>query len=197
MGGTQKKKAWWRDTTLITMVSLLGVVSVAAFVLHGVDGLREGGENSLFIIRQAAPALFLGFILAGLLTVLFPPRVVGRWMGDEAGVKGVLIGAAAGVLSPGGPYVMYPIAAALMHGGAGIASISAFSVARNIFTANRFLVYELPFLGVPLALAKTLSTLWLIGVGTLLVPVVFRLMPRGAQEAARSRIGASAQERTE
>ncbi|MXY59054.1 MAG: hypothetical protein F4Y96_00755, partial [Chloroflexi bacterium] len=123
MGETQKKKSWWRDTTLITMVSLLAVVSVAALVLHGVDGLREGGENSLFIIRQAAPALFLGFILAGLLTVLFPPRVVGRWMGDEAGVKGVLIGAAAGVLSPGGPYVMYPIAAALMHGGAGIASI--------------------------------------------------------------------------
>ena len=73
MGETQKKKSWWRDTTLITMVGLLAVVSLAAFVLHGVDGLREGGENSLSIIRQAAPALILGFILAGLLTVLFPP----------------------------------------------------------------------------------------------------------------------------
>ncbi|MCY4581520.1 MAG: permease [Chloroflexi bacterium] len=196
MGESSRKKSWWRDSTLITMVSLLVVVSLVAFLQHGVDGLREGGENSVSIIRQAAPALVLGFILAGLLTVLFPPRVVGRWMGDEAGAKGVLIGAAAGVLSPGGPYVMYPIAAALMHGGAGIASISAFSAARNIFTANRFLVYELPFLGVPLALAKTFATLWMIGVGALLVPVVFRLMPRSAQEAARSRIGASDQEET-
>lgn len=191
MGDSPRKKSWWRDSTLITMVSLLLVVSMAAFLQHGADGLREGGENSASIIRQAAPALVLGFILAGLLTVLFPPRVVGHWMGDEAGAKGVLIGAAAGVLSPGGPYVMYPIAAALMHGGAGIASISAFSAARNIFTANRFLVYELPFLGVPLALAKTLATFWMIGVGALLVPVVFRLMPRSAQEAAQSRIGAS------
>ncbi len=197
MGEPQKKKAWWRDTTFITMVSLLAAVSLVAFLQHGADGLLEGGENTVSIIRRAAPALLLGFVLAGLLTVLFPPRVVGRWMGDEAGTKGVLIGAVAGVLSPGGPYVMYPIAAALMHGGAGIASISAFSVARNIFTANRFLVFELPFLGVPLALAKTLSTLWMIAVGTVLVPVVFRLMPRSAQEAARSRIGSAEREQSE
>ena len=197
MGEPRKPKPWWRDTTLITMVSLLAAASLVAFLQHGVDGLRQGGENSVSIVRQAAPALLLGFLLAGLITVLFPPRVVGRWMGDDAGTKGVLIGAAAGMLSPGGPYVMYPIAAALMHGGAGIASISAFSVARNIFTANRFFVFELPFLGVPLALAKTLATLWMIAVGTLLVPVVFRLMPRGAQEAARSRIGRAEQEKTE
>ena len=197
MGESPKKKSWWKDTTLITMVSLLAAVSLVAFIQHGVDGIREGGENTLSIVRTAAPALFLGFILAGMLTVLFPPRVVGRWMGDEAGVKGVLIGAAAGVFSPGGPYVMYPIAAALMHGGAGIASISAFSVARNIFTANRFFVFELPFLGVPLALAKMLATLWLIGVGTVLVPVVFRFMPRSAQEAAQSRIGSADQEKPE
>lgn len=197
MGETQKKKPWWRETTLITMLSLLAAVSSVAFVQHGVDGLRQGVENTVSIVRQAAPALLLGFLLAGLLTVLFPPRVVGRWMGDEAGTKGVVIGAAAGIFSPGGPYVMYPIAAALMHGGAGIASISAFSVARNIFTANRFFVFELPFLGVPLALAKTFATLWLIAVGTVLVPVVFRLMPRGAQEAARSRIGRSEQEKTD
>lgn len=186
----RKRKAWRRDPSLITMAALLAAVSAAAFARDGLDGLREGAEGSVRLAGQAAPALALGFALAGMLTVLFPPGVVGRWMGDEAGAKGLLIGAAAGVLSPGGPYVMYPIAAALMHGGAGVASISAFSAARNIFTANRFLVYELPFLGVPLALAKTLSTIWLIVAGTLLTPVVFRLMPKGAQEAARKRIGA-------
>ena len=174
------------------MAALLAAVSAVAFVQSGLDGLREGGEGTLSLFRQAAPALALGFVLAGMLTVLFPPGVVGRWMGDEAGAKGLLIGASAGVLSPGGPYVMYPIAAALMSGGAGVASISAFAAARNIFTAHRFLVYELPFLGVPLALAKTLATVWLIVAGTLLTPIVFRLMPRGAQEAARKRIGADA-----
>lgn len=181
----------------MTMVGLLAVVSTAAFVLHGVDGLRQGGEGSIDLFVRAAPALLLGFVLAGLLTVLFPPSTVGRWMGDEAGVKGILIGAAAGALSPGGPYVMYPIAAALMHGGAGIGSIAAFSAARNMFTANRFLVYDLPFLGVPLAVSRTLATVWLVLVATVLVPVVFRLMPRSAQDAARARIGRAEREAAE
>ena len=115
-------------------------------------------------------------------------------MGDEAGLKGIMIGAAAGALSPGGPYVMYPIAAALIHGGAGIGSIAAFTVSRNMFTANRFLVYELPFLGVPLAVARTIATFWLIFVGTALVPMVFRIMPRSARESARGPIRAQGEE---
>lgn len=191
MRQSRERKAWWRDPSLITMVSLLFVVSAAAFALHGGGGLLDGVEGLADLIRRAGPALVLGFLLAGLLTVLFPPSTVGRWMGDDAGLKGILIGAAAGVLSPGGPYVMYPIAAALIHGGAGISSLAAFTAARNIFTANRLLVYEMPFLGVPLALSRTLATLWLILVSVVLVPLVFRLMPRSAQESARDRIGRS------
>ena len=185
----REKRAWWRDPSLITMGSLLAVVSAIAFALHGVDGLLDGGVGTLDLIRRAGPALVLGFLLAGFLTVLFPPSTVGRFMGDEAGMRGVVIGAAAGVFSPGGPYVMYPIAAALMSGGAGITSLAAFTAARNLFTANRFLVYEMPFLGPPLAIARALATVWLVIVAVALVPLVFRLMPRSAQEAARNRIG--------
>ncbi len=188
-GEARERKAWWRDPSLITMTSLLAVVSTIAFALHGVAGLAEGAEGSLDLVRRAGPALILGFLLAGLLTVLFPPSTVGRWMGDEAGLRGVLIGVAAGVFSPGGPYVMYPIAAALMHGGAGVTSIAAFTAARNLFTANRFLVYEVPFLGPALAIARTLATVWLVVVAVVLVPLVFRLMPKSAQASARARIG--------
>ena len=176
------------------MVGLLAIVSVVAFIQQGMQGLAVGMIGSIDLMQRAAPALALGFVLAGLLTVLFPPKTVGRWMGDEAGLKGIMIGAAAGALSPGGPYVMYPIAAALIHGGAGIGSIAAFTVSRNMFTANRFLVYELPFLGVPLAVARTIATFWLIFVGTALVPMVFRIMPRSARESARGPIRAQREE---
>ena len=197
MRESRERKAWWRDPSLITMTSLLTVVSVIAFALHGAEGLLDGATGSLDLVRRAGPALVLGFILAGLLTVLLPPSRVGRWMGDEAGLRGVLIGMVAGVFSPGGPYVMYPIAAALMHGGAGITPIAAFTAARNIFTANRFLVYDIPFLGPPLAIARLLATVWLVLVSVALVPLVFRLMPRSAQESARARIGRDESEGSE
>ncbi len=172
------------------MGSLLAIVSGVAFALHGAEGLLDGGAGAIDLVARAGPALVLGFLLAGLLTALFPPSTVGRWMGDEASVRGALIGAAAGALSPGGPYVMYPIAAALMHGGAGVTSIAAFTAARNLFTVNRFLVYEMPFLGPGLAIGRTLATVWLVVVATALVPLAFRLTPKRAQESARSRIGA-------
>ena len=185
------KKPWWKDPSFLTMVFLLTLVTSLVLVVHGIPGVIEGGITTFELFGTAAPALTLGFILAGLLTILFPPTTVGRWMGDEASVKGFLIGAAAGALSPGGPYVMYPIAAALMHGGAGIGSIAAFTAARNMFTVNRFLVYEVPFLGIPLALARTFATIWLVLVSVVLVPIVFRMMPRSAQESARAKIGKS------
>ena len=60
-----------------------------------------------------------------------------------------------------------------------------------MFTVNRFLVYEVPFLGIPLALARTFATIWLVLVSVVLVPIVFRMMPRRAQESARAKIGKS------
>tara|TARA_A100001037_G_scaffold300434_1_gene327983 strand:+ start:691 stop:1278 length:588 start_codon:yes stop_codon:yes gene_type:complete len=188
------RKPWWKDPSLATMISLLTLVTTLVVILKGLEGITEGSATTIQLFWQAGPALALGFILAGLLTVLFPPATVGKWMGDDASVKGFLIGAAAGALSPGGPYVMYPIAAALMHGGAGIGSIAAFTAARNMFTVNRFLVYEVPFLGIPLSLARTFATIWLVLVSIILVPMVFRMMPRSAQEAARAKIGKVEQE---
>ncbi|MQF87182.1 MAG: hypothetical protein FI734_06995 [SAR202 cluster bacterium] len=188
------RKPWWKDPSLATMISLLTLVTTLVVILKGLEGITEGSATTIQLFWQAGPALALGFILAGLLTVLFPPATVGKWMGDDASVKGFLIGAAAGALSPGGPYVMYPIAAALMHGGAGIGSIAAFTAARNMFTVNRFLVYEVPFLGIPLSLARTFATIWLVLVSIILVPMVFRMMPRSAQEAARAKIGKAEQE---
>ena len=188
------RKPWWKDPSLATMISLLTLVTTLVVILKGLEGITEGSATTIQLFWQAGPALALGFILAGLLTVLFPPATVGKWMGDDASVKGFLIGAAAGALSPGGPYVMYPIAAALMHGGAGIGSIAAFTAARNMFTVNRFLVYEVPFLGIPLSLARTFATICLVLVSIILVSIVFRMMPRSAQEAARAKIGKAEQE---
>src|SRR4030095_3982237 len=51
--------------------------------------------------------LALGFLLAGLIEVLIPPQVLTRWLGGERMGQGILIGWAAGLALPGGPYVFF------------------------------------------------------------------------------------------
>ena len=56
------------------MVGLLAIVSVVAFIQQGMQGLADGMIGAIDLMHRAAPALALGFVLAGLLTVLFADR---------------------------------------------------------------------------------------------------------------------------
>jgi len=71
------------------------------------------------------PILLLAFIVAGLIQVAVPPEIMTKWLGTEAGWRGVFIGTIAGALIPGGPYVSFPIIAAMFHAGASIGTAVA------------------------------------------------------------------------
>ena len=170
------------------MLALLVLVAVLVFREEGADGLAASGQDGLRLLRDAAPFIVLGIGLAGMLTVLVPPSAVGRWMGDDAGFKGLVIAVVAGALSPGGPYVVYPIAAAMMSGGAGLGPMAGFLAMRNTVNAQRLLVWDIPFLGLPFAVARSLAGLWFPLVAIVMVPLVFRLMPAAAREAAAAKL---------
>jgi uncharacterized membrane protein YraQ (UPF0718 family) len=169
---------------LITLALLVGV-SALAYAQQGVDGLVMGVDNAWHLVLRAVPFLSMGILLAGMLTVLFPPAMVGRWMGDDSGMVGLAVGMVVGMLSPGGPYVVYPVAASLLASGAGVAPLSGFLAARNLITANRTFVWEIPFLGVPLTLARIIASLWFPIVAAVLVPLVFRMMPERSRDLTR------------
>lgn len=178
----RRDKPWWRQPTLLFALGLLAPFVGFAGGLEGTSGLAEGLGNSVRLLWAAAPQMLVGFTLAGMITALVPPSAIGRWMGDEAGLKGVAIGLAAGALSPGGPYIVFPIAAALMNSGAGLAPMAGFLATRNLTTTNRLLVWDIPFLGAPFALARLVASLWLPLVSVVLVPPLLRLL-RGAPQA--------------
>ena len=76
-----------------------------------------------------APEVALGFALAGLITVLIPPDLIGHAIGEESGVRGVLIATVAGILTPGGPFLQFPLVASLARGGAGVGPLAAYLTA--------------------------------------------------------------------
>ncbi len=97
------------------------------------QGLAQGGIMAVSVL----PLLFAAVVIAGFIQLLITKQGVSRWLGKEAGMKGVWLGALAGALVPGGPYVYFPIAATLLVSGAEIGTVLAFVTAKNLWTLSR------------------------------------------------------------
>ena len=99
-----------------------------------IDGLGTG----LSILWTILPLLVAAFLTAGLIQALVKEQTVKHWLGSRSGWRGLLLACLAGALIPGGPYVYYPIAAALLKTGAGLGVLVAFISAKNLWsTAQR------------------------------------------------------------
>ena len=142
----------WRSWLVIgCLVLICAVIAWRTGGAHRV-GLALSSGGALFL--SVLPNLVLGFALAGFLHVLVPSELIGAWMGHESGLRGLLVGTVAGMLTPGGPFTHFPILASFLAKGAGVGPVCAYIAAWALIGLNRFLVWELPILGPEIALVR-------------------------------------------
>jgi uncharacterized membrane protein YraQ (UPF0718 family) len=91
--------------------------------------------------------------------LLIPRELVGRWLGRESGFTGLLIATAFGLVLPGGPFTIYPVAAAVLLMGADAGAVVAFIVSWTTIGFARALVWELPFFGSEFVLWRIVEAL--------------------------------------
>lgn len=153
----RKRRAFdWPTAVLIAIV-----VSAAGYVYW-----RDGAAGFLDVIRSDAdlfvwmlPNVLAGCLIAALVTILLPRDTVSRWIGRDAGFRGILISAGAGIIVPGGPFTIYPIAAAFLGVGADAAAVVTLITSWTTIGMSRALVWELPFLGFDFVLWRWLAAL--------------------------------------
>jgi uncharacterized membrane protein YraQ (UPF0718 family) len=166
------------DASLLIMAALLAVTLVVATVRGGPSLAADGVTTGFGLLLRIGPQLLIGFALAGLVTVLLPSQALGRLVGSESGLSGLAIASLAGIATPGGPFLQFPLVAALSAAGAGPGPMAAYLTAWSLLGWNRLLVWELPLLGAPFTVARwTVSLLAPIAVG-LMVPQALRLLQR-------------------
>ncbi len=102
--------------------------------------------------------LIFAFAIAGFAQALVPRELIAKWLSDESGIRGILIGCLVGAITPGGPYVSFPIVAALYKSGAGIGTLVAFVTAWSLWAVGR-LPYEVSLIGAKFTVIRFLSTL--------------------------------------
>ncbi len=152
------------DTSLWILLGLVVVGLAVAFARDAalpLAGLRASGR----LLRGVWLELALGFLVAGLLEVLVPSPVLSRWLGGERTGRGILMGWAAGLVIPGGPYLVFPVVANLFRNGAAPGPLITLLTAKTLVSPIRMLTYEAPLLGWPMTLARFIP-------GVLLPPVL-------------------------
>jgi uncharacterized membrane protein YraQ (UPF0718 family) len=138
--------------------ALAAALTIAAYLrdpsLPGV-GFRAGAQLFLTILPRLVGAL----IMTGMLQALIAPEWIQHWLGRGAGHRSILAGFVAGILTPGGPLVSFPIMAVFYKSGASLSALVAYVTSWSLFGFQRILAWELPFMGPRFLVARVVPTL--------------------------------------
>lgn len=141
----------------VLLVVALGLAGFA-FARGGAALVQAGFEQGAESLVLVVPLLIAAFLVAGLTRVLISREAVSRWMGGASGWRGIALACVAGALTPGGPYVYYPIGAALLHAGASIGVLVTFVTAKTLWSVTRIPI-EIALLGPRLTFVRFATTL--------------------------------------
>ena len=161
----------------VTLWLLLGGAFILIVLVWNKDPqlLSSAFQKSGQLLGGVAPELLLGFLIAGLVDVLIPQPTLLRWLGKDDVLYGILVGWVVGLLIPGGPYLLFPLAANLLRQGVPAGPLIALLTAKILLSPIRMVSYEAPSLGWPMALARFIPSLLLPPITALLGHWLFSL----------------------
>ena len=136
------------DWSTAAITALMVAAAAAVFWRDGPDRFAAVLRSDLGIFVGILPKMLAGCLIGGFVILLLPREVVVRWVGAESGFTGLLIASSIGVILPGGPFTIYPVAGAFLAIGADAGAAIAFVTSWTLLGVNRAVIWELPFFGV-------------------------------------------------
>ncbi len=153
-------------------------IGVAVALAAGLVLVREGRERFFEILKSdfslfldIQPKVLAACIIAALVAALLPRDKVARWVGAESGFLGLVIGTLAGVILPGGPITIFPIASAFV---ADVGVAIAFITSWTLLGYSCALVWELPIFGLDFVIWRSIVAIPLPLVAGLLARLLAR-----------------------
>ncbi len=175
--GNKPKPIGW---SMIVIAVLVAVSVVLVWRRDGIHGVTEILTNDLWLFGEILPRVLAGCLLGAFIAEILPHEKISRSLGPNSGLKGLLIGTAFGAILPGGPFTVYPVAAALLTVGADFGAAIAMVVSWTLIGYGRAIVWELPILGADFTLWRVVISLPLpVLAGALGRFVYVRMYPKG------------------
>lgn len=156
-----------------------------AFAAAAMLAWRDGGEELLDALATAArlfvfiaPVIGAALLLGGYVHALLPHDKVAHWLGPESGMRGYALAMLGGIVTPAGPFAVFPILVGLRGAGAGFAVCVVYVTAWATLGAQRVFVWELPFLGLDFVLLRIAASIPLPIIAGLLAAAAARSVSR-------------------
>ena len=157
---------------------IMAAIALVLFVFATLKGQGQniaGLKSSFRMLIEILPLLIFAFIIAGLVQTLLPRDLLSKWVGEESGFRGIIIGTLAGSITPGGPYVSLPIVAALLKSGASVGTMVAFLTGWSLWAIAR-LPMEIGILGWKFTLIRLTSVFVFPPIAGLIASYVSKLI---------------------
>jgi uncharacterized membrane protein YraQ (UPF0718 family) len=162
------------DPTTLAL-AVIAVMLLAVAFWRG-RGLPLAGLTAAWrTLWRNLPLLLLGFVIAGLAQVVIPKALITRWLGSQAGTRGILVGCVVGGLVPGAPYATFPLVASLYRAGASLGAVVGFVSAWALWSVTRLPV-EMALIDPKAALTRYAVTFVVPPIAGLLAEVVAKVL---------------------
>jgi uncharacterized membrane protein YraQ (UPF0718 family) len=154
---TKSRKVF--DGSFLVLLALTLAGGVAVGIVSGWGRVVDILLETFGFLAVLAPKIGAGIFIAATLPILLPRDRVGRLIGRESGVRGLVVATACGAAIPGGPMMTFPLAAGLGVAGADLGAVIAFISGWSLLGLNRTLIWEFSFLPADLVWTRYLLSL--------------------------------------
>jgi len=157
-GKGRGEKSPFTDTPFLLFTALaLGAGTISYF--RGQTTFGKGLDACSAMLWEVLPRMGAAFLVAGFCQVLLPKDFIMKWIGERSGFRGIFIATLAGVLTPGGPLISFPLIAALYKLGADYGALVAFLTSWELMGFMRTVVWEIPMMGLKFVLLRFLVSM--------------------------------------
>lgn len=151
-------------------VGLAAAMAVICYHVLGPDDFFAAIARDRELLGDLVPRVAAAQVVAGMIWVLLPREKVSRFLQQNRGRKGLVIAAAAGAITPGGPASAFPFLVILAGSGADRGILVTYITSWAILGIQRIVVWDIPLMGIDFSLLR-----FLVGIP---LPIIAGLIAR-------------------
>jgi uncharacterized membrane protein YraQ (UPF0718 family) len=147
------------DWSLATIAAVVAIAAASVYLRDGQAHFLKILATDFMLFLAMQPRVLAACLIAALVAALLPRELIARWLGIESGFFGLVVGALAGIVLPGGPMTIFPVAGALLALGADAGVAVAFITSWTLVCYSRALVWELPIFGIDFVVWRSIAAM--------------------------------------